>query len=138
MILLLGATAISLAALQATINAPTSAFKSCLSAATSKAKSDNVAPDAYEAYVREACSAQLTDLRSALISFDVKNGVSRKNAAQNADMTVQDYVGTSVDKYQFLAKALTPTVKSADVTPQPTPTAAPQPTPASAPQPPKP
>jgi hypothetical protein len=53
--------------------------------------------------------------------------MARKAAASDADMTVDDYVATPVDNYQFMASQRAPT---------PAPTA--QATPASNPQPPKP
>jgi hypothetical protein len=58
----------------------------------------------------------------------MKNGMSRKAAADDANMTVDDYVATSVDKYQFMASQNAP----AKPTPAPTQTAAPA---ASNPQP---
>ena len=84
MIALLAASAIYLTALQATINAPRDAFKACLKQGDAKAKSEKVAADGYDAYLRNACSAQTSSLRSALIAFDLKNGISRKSAAEGA------------------------------------------------------
>jgi hypothetical protein len=65
-------------------------------------------------------------LKSAIVAFRMKNGMAKKAAADDAEMTIDDYVATPVDNYQFLASQHAP---------QPT---APQPTPASNPQPPKP
>ena len=59
--------------------------------------------DAIEAYLRTACSVQMQSLKSAVIAFRMKNGMSRKAAADDADMTVDDYVSTPVDNYQFMA-----------------------------------
>ena len=103
MIALVGASALYLIALQASIAAPTQTFRACLKEAGGRATTEKVAPDAYEAYIRNACSAQLGALRSAVISFRMKNGMARKAAADDADMTVDDYVGTSVDNYKFIA-----------------------------------
>ncbi len=128
MIGLLGASAIMLAGLQATITAPTEAFRGCLREAVSKASSDKVAGDAIEAYLRDACGVQMAALKSAVIAFRIKNGMARKAAADDADMTVDDYVATPADNYKYLAE-----MKAAK--PSPTPAA----TPASVPsQPPKP
>jgi len=135
MIALLGASAIIVAALQATITAPTEAFRNCLHSASDKALKEKIAGDAYEAYARNACSVQMGSLKSAVVAFRMKNGMSRKAAGDDADMTVDDYVGTSVDKYQFFAS------QNAQSAPAAPPAAAAPPaqaTPAAATQPPRP
>jgi hypothetical protein len=133
MIALLGASAIVLAALQAAITAPTQAFRNCLHDASDKAAKEKVTGDAYEAYARNACTVQLDSLKSAVVAFRMKNGMSKKAAGSDADMTVDDYVATSVDKYQFMASQDAPG-------PTPPPKAAPpaQVSSAAATQPPKP
>lgn len=136
MIALLGASAIYLVATQAAISAPTDAFRACLRQAGDKAKTEKVAPDAYEAYIRNACSSEGAALKTAVIGFRVKNGMSRKAAADDAEMTVDDYVATSVDKYKFMADFNKPAQAPAAAAPPVTPPA--QATQASAPQPPKP
>jgi hypothetical protein len=102
-IVLIAASAVSMLASQAAVAAPTIAYKDCLKQTSTQAKKEKVGGDAYEAYVRNACSAQITALRDALIAFEVKNGTKRKDAAQDADMTVDDYLASSVDNYKFLA-----------------------------------
>lgn len=130
MIGLLGASAITLAALQATISAPTNSFRGCLRDAAAKATTEKVAADAIEDYLRNACTVQMGTLKSAVIAFRVKNGMSRKAAVDDAEMTVDDYLSTPADNYKFMANMNAP--KSA--TPAP-----PAPTPAAASaQPPKP
>src|SRR5437868_12289934 len=103
MIALLIASAINLTALQASISVPTAAFRGCLREAASKAKSEKVSGDAIEAYLRNACTAQMGTLRDALIAFRIKNGMTRKAAASDAAMTVDDYVATPADNYKFMA-----------------------------------
>ena len=127
MIALLAASAIHLVAMQASISGPTNAFRGCLREAATKAKSDKVPGDGIEAYLKNACSAQMGTLKDALIGFRMKNGMARKAAASDAEMTVDDYVATPVDNYQFMA---------AERAPKPSPAPAPV-TPASNPQPPK-
>jgi hypothetical protein len=136
MIALLGASVIYLAATQASISAPTDAFRGCLREAASKAKSDKVAGDAIEAYLKNACTVQMGSLKDVLIAFRMKNGMSRKAAASDAEMTVDDYVATPADNYKYLAsmdapKAAAPATATATATPAPTPASAPS-------QPPKP
>ena len=103
MIGLIGASAITLTALQATINAPTQAFRGCLREATAKASSEKVSGDAIEDYLRNACTVQMGTLKSALVAFRLKNGMSKKAADADAEMTVDDYVSTPADNYKFMA-----------------------------------
>ena len=137
MIALLAASAIGLAAMQASIAAPTDAFRGCLREAATKAKSDKVAGDAIEDYLKNACTAQMGTLKDALIAFRMKNGMTRKAAASDAEMTVDDYVSSPADNYRFVADM---DAKKAAPAP-PAPPAATKPattTPAAATQPPKP
>ena len=108
MIALLSAWAIGVTALQATIAAPTEAFRGCLKEATAKAKAEKVGGDAIEAYLRSACTVQMQSLKTAVVAFRVKNGMARKAAADDAEMTVDDYVATPVDNYKFMANMNTP------------------------------
>ena len=119
MIGLIGATAITLTALQASINAPTAAFRGCLKEAATKASSEKVAPDAIEDYLRNACTVQMQSLKGAVIAFRMKNGMSRKAAADDADMTTEDYVATPADNYKFMATMNSP--KQAAAAPPPAP-----------------
>jgi len=133
MIALLAVPAIYLTALQGVINAPRDAFRSCLREASAKATTQKVAGGAFEAWVRGACAGQLSTLRTTIIGFNVKNGMSRKDAASDADLTVDDYVASSVDHYKFMAEVNAPPAAQQAAVPQPTAPA----TPAAAQQPPK-
>ncbi len=124
MIGLVGATVIILAALQASINAPTDAFRNCLKEASAKATGEKVGGDAFEAYARTACSVPMTSLKSAVVAFRMKNGMGRKAAGDDADMTVDDYLSTSVDKYQFMASVNAPPKPAAPPATAAAPTAA--------------
>jgi hypothetical protein len=131
MIALLAASAISLAASQATIAAPTTAFRGCLRDAAAKAKTEKVAGDGIESYLKTACTGQMGTLKEALIAFRMKNGMTRKAASSDADMTVDDYVATPADNYKFMAemdkpKAAAPAAPAA-VTPAAAPTQPPKP-----------
>src|SRR3954452_22875995 len=124
MIALLLASVINLTALQASISAPTDAFRSCLRQAAVKAKSERVTGDGIEAYLRSACNPQMGTLKDALIAFRLKNGMARKAAASDADMTVDDYVATPADNYKFMADADKPkpaAPAASAATPAPTP-----------------
>lgn len=140
MIALVMGSALYMIAAQASMAAPTNAFKDCLKQTSAKAKNEKVAPANYEAYARNACGAQLSGLTNAITSFNVKNGMKRKDAADDAELTAGDYLASSVDKYQYLAGVDADNAKAAAAAapPAPAPTAPVQATPASAPQPPKP
>jgi hypothetical protein len=124
MVALLGASALTLAALQATIAAPTSAFRGCLHDAAAKATSEKVSADPIETYLRSACTVQMNALTGAIVAFRMKNGMSKKAAADDADMTIDDYVSTPVDNYKFTAEQNAP-AKPQPATPPVTPAAQP-------------
>ena len=125
MIALLGASALILAALQASIAAPTSAFRGCLHDAAAKATNEKVSGDTIEKYLRSACTPQMGSLRDALVAFRIKNGMTKKAAAEDAEMTIEDYVATPADNYKFIAEQNAPS--------KPQPAAAPAVTPAAQP-----
>lgn len=108
MIALLGAFGLTLAALQASIAAPTSAFRGCLHNAVAKATSEKVSADTIETYLRNACTVQMSTLKAALVDFRLKNGMGKKAAADDAEMTIDDYVSTPADNYKFIASENTP------------------------------
>lgn len=117
MIVLLGTSALALAVLQASVAAPTSAFRGCLHDAASKATSEKVSADTIETYLRGACTVQLGSLKDALVAFRLKNGMSKKAAADDAQMTIDDYVSTPADNYKFMAEQNKP--QQASTQPQP-------------------
>ncbi len=117
MIALLGASAIILTALQATINAPRDEFRECLKAATQKATSEKVGADAIDSYLSGACTVQMQSLKSAVVAFRLKNGMARKAAAEDAQMTVEDYMSSPVDNYKFMVVQNAPRQTSANTQP---------------------
>ena len=88
MIALLIASSLNLAALQASIAAPTSAFRGCLHDAVARATNEKVSVDTIETYLRKACTVQMGSLKDALIAFRIKNGMAKKAAADDAEMTI--------------------------------------------------
>ena len=126
MIALLGASALTLAALQASIAAPTTAFRGCLHDAAAKAVSEKVGVDTIETYLRNACTVQMGTLKDVLVAFRLKNGMGKKAASDDAEMTIDDYVSTPADNYKFMVSQNAPK-------PAPAAVATPAPTPASAP-----
>ena len=128
MIIMLSASAIVLAGLQAGINAPRSAFTTCLKATSAKASTEKVPAEGYEAYLRTACGSQIDAFKDASVKFDVKNGVSRKDATATADEMIGEWVGDSVESYRFQLE-IQPKAQAKAAPAQPS-----QPVPASAPQ----
>ena len=127
MFALLGASAFTLVALQAGINAPTEAFRGCLREASTKASNEKVGGEAIETYLRTNCSVQMDSLKAAVVAFRVKNGMSKKAAAEDANMTVEDYVAAPVEKYKFMIELNTPKPQAAAAPAQAAPAAAPEP-----------
>ena len=125
MITVLFASAINVAALQASIAAPTDAFRGCLREAVSKAKNEKVSGTAIEDYLKNACTVQMGTLKDALVAFRIKNGMTKKAALGDAEMTVDDYVATPSDNYRFMAEQDAPKpAPAAQATPPATPAAA--------------
>ena len=125
MIALLGASALALLASQASIAAPTTAFRGCLHDAVAKANNEKVSADTIETYLRGACTVQMGTLKEALVAFRIKNGMTRPAAAKDADMTIDDYVSTPADNYKFIASQNAPqtAAPAKSATPAPTPAA---------------
>jgi hypothetical protein len=102
MIAIVSVSAITVALLQASISGPTDAFRGCLREAAAKAQGDKVAGDKIEDYLKTTCTTQMGALKSAIVAFRVKNGMTKKAAADDAAMTVDDYVSTPADNYKFM------------------------------------
>lgn len=113
MIALIGASALVLAGLQASIATPTTAFRGCLHDAVAKATTEKVSADTIETYLRNACTVQMGSLKGALVAFRVKNGMTRKQAIDDAEMTIDDYVSTPADNYKFVASENAPKAQPA-------------------------
>jgi len=117
MIAILGASAIALSMLQASVAGPTTAFRGCLKDAAVKATGDKVGGDKIEDYLKTACSVQMNALTSAIVAFETKNGTSKKTAASDAAMSIDDYISTPADNYKFSINYTGPT--AAATPPQP-------------------
>lgn len=138
MVALLSASALMLAAFQASISAPTSAFRGCLHDAAAKATNEKVSADTIETFLRTACTVQMGNLKGALVAFRLKNGMGKKAASDDAEMTIDDYVSTPADNYKFMASQKLEKAPPASEKPAPTPASAPASTPAASSQPPQP
>lgn len=98
-------TAILVAALlqSAAINSQRDAYIACLKKGAESAKTQKLASDAIEAHLRTSCASVETSFKASLVAFDVKNGISRKQAAADAQLQVDDFVINFSEKYKVLA-----------------------------------
>jgi pantothenate kinase-related protein Tda10 len=108
MVSLILSSALTLAAFQATINAPRSAFVACLKSASAKAEGQKLAVGGYEAFLSSECSGPAGSLKSALVAFDVKNGIKRGAAESDAQLQLDDYYAMSKEKYEAKNKGAAP------------------------------
>lgn len=76
-----------------------SAYRACLASAVTNAKPPEVTADKFAAYVHAQCAAQETALTEAMISWDMRNGASRKSATDGATMAVEDYLETAKNNW---------------------------------------
>ena len=83
---------------------PRSAYVACLKNAVNSAKTSNVGVDGFKDYVRTTCASVEDGFKSKLVSFNVKNGMSKKAAADDAQIQLEDYVYTYEEKYRFASQ----------------------------------
>jgi hypothetical protein len=100
-------TAVIVAALvqSASINAKRDAFISCLEQQVAAAKAQNVAGEMFETQARASCASSADAMKAELLAFDVKNKVPRKQAAEDAQLQIDDFLSTSVSQYKKKAAA---------------------------------
>jgi len=82
-----------------------SAYVACLKDAVASAKGAQVAPDGFKDYARRTCAAAEGGFKAKLVSFNVKNGMSKKAAADDAEIQLEDYIYTYEEKYRYSAEA---------------------------------
>jgi len=80
-------------------------FVGCLRAAVTSAKTEKVGADAFDAYVRQRCAPIEQSFTAAMLAFDLKNKVPRKQSASDAKVQIDDYVATAVDRYKAMTGA---------------------------------
>ena len=84
----------------AAINSQRDKFISCLENAAAAAKTQKITAEAIEPHLRQAGAAAETSFNSALVAFDVKNKVGRKQASADAQLQADDFVTSSVEDYK--------------------------------------
>lgn len=89
-------------AMQAAVAAePRKAYSACLSQAVASAKTANVPAAGFKAYAHQTCAAVEDSFRKALAAFNIKNGMGRKTATEDAQVQIDDYVYTADDRYRY-------------------------------------
>ena len=98
-------TTVLLAALfqSAAINNQRDSYEACLTKAFDGAKAQKMAAEALDAHLRQSCTSVEESFEAALIAFDLKNKVPRKQAAADAQLQVNDLVDNLVERYRALA-----------------------------------
>ena len=96
------ASAISIAVVQnAAANSARTALTACLKSVVEQAVKDNIALDALTPRMKETCSAPAGKLKAALVAFDAKNGISRRQAAADADLQLEDYYAVEEERFEY-------------------------------------
>ena len=76
------------------------AFTKCLNASMKKALDDKVTAAEYEISIKSVCETERAAFRTAVIALNRSGGDSEADAAENADMQVEDYHANFVDKFK--------------------------------------
>ena len=97
-------TAIFLAAFlqSAAINSQRDAYLACLKTNFATANTQKMPIASFEPFLRQNCAAIETTFEASLIAFDVKNKVPRKQATADAKVQVNDFVSSSVERYEIM------------------------------------
>ncbi len=80
---------------------PRQAYSACLKDAVTNAKNAKVSADGFKVYAHQACAAAEGDFRKSLAAFNVKNGMGKTSATEDAQIQIDDYVFAAEDKYRF-------------------------------------
>lgn len=81
-------------------SAQRAAFSDCLKQSITAAKASKIAAADFDAFMRAQCANPEADLRKAVMALDMKNGISRKDAAENAEFELNDYFVVTAERYQ--------------------------------------
>lgn len=102
MIAFVVASVVYAAAVQAApVAAERTAFAQCVKKAADAAKEGKVAIEGFTAHLQQACSAEGMKFKTKLVAFDVKNGVKRAQASEDADLQLEDYYAAQEDRYRY-------------------------------------
>lgn len=92
----------------AAINSERDAYISCLEKSRESAKGASIGGDAFADYARQACSSVEQKLKAALIAFDMKNKVPRKQATADAQLQVEEFDSGEAQLYKRTAPKAQP------------------------------
>lgn len=99
--MLMGLAAMAAMAADTAASGPRTAFSDCLRTALRQAKNDKMPVESFDGFMRGHCTAEAGALTKAVIAIDVKNGVSRKEAAENARLELDDYYVGMFERYEY-------------------------------------
>ena len=95
-------TIVTAAALVAGVSGePRQDYSACLRDAVASAKAANVTGDGFKAYAQQTCAEAEAKFKASLAAFNVKNGMGRKSATEDAQLQIDDYLFSAEDKYRF-------------------------------------
>ncbi len=77
------------------------AYSACLKDAVANAKITKIPGDGFKAYAHQACAAAEDSFKKSLAAFNIKNGMGKKSATEDAQIQIDDYVFAAEDKYRF-------------------------------------
>lgn len=89
-----------LAAADTSASAQREALSTCLKQAIEKGRADKVGVEGFPALSRDHCAGPEADLRKTVMALDMKNGISRKDAAENAKLEIDDYFLVSAERFE--------------------------------------
>ena len=75
-------------------------FVACLHDVVESAKGQKIAADGFADFARTQCASSEGSFKSAMVGFDVKNKVPRKQAETDAQRSIDDYLSTASDRYK--------------------------------------
>jgi hypothetical protein len=84
----------------ATVDTTRVAFTKCLNTHMKKSLNDKKSPTEFEMSLKAVCTAERDAFRNAVIALNRSGGDSAADAADNADMQVEDYHANFTDKYK--------------------------------------
>ena len=96
---------------------PREAYTVCLSNAFASAKSTKVPVDNFKSYAHQTCAADEEALKKSLTAFNVKNGMGKKSATEDAQVQIDDYVFTAEENYRYEVESRAPKAAQAAVAP---------------------
>ena len=86
----------------AAINNLRDSYIACLTKGLEEAKAQKMPAEASEPFFRQSCAAVEEKFEASLIAFDLKNKVPRKRAVTDAQLQIDDFVSTEVERYKAM------------------------------------